>query len=172
MRQGPRGAGGDAVPVPQAAGVVGLQGEALLARHEVLGALEEHQAPEPLEVEGRVGVPREPAGAALLGEAWQQRGALVAPASAAWKRGERGQSTKRGEGDTPGADPSVSATEGPPSPPVTRLAPPWARPRWVSPWTSMGRSSPRSMKMWLWGDMGLTGMKSLCCAAALMLEEG
>lgn len=80
----PRRARGQPCPVPQAAGVVGLHAQGLLAHHEVLGALEEDQALELLEVERGVRVPGEPEGAAFSGKSCLQLGAGVAPAAAAW----------------------------------------------------------------------------------------
>lgn len=89
VHHGPCCARGYAVPVSQAAGVVGLQGEGLLAQHEVFGSFEEHQAPELLEVEGCVGVAGQAVGTALLGEARHQGGATVFPASTTWDGEER-----------------------------------------------------------------------------------
>lgn len=81
--ESPGRARGQPCPVPQAAWVVGLHAQRLLAHHEVLGAFEEDEAAELLEVESGVRVPGQPQGAAFSGKSCLQLGARVAPASAA-----------------------------------------------------------------------------------------
>lgn len=88
MGESPGRGRGQPCPVPQAAGVIGLHAQRLLAHHEVLGAFEEDEPPELLEVERRVRVPREAQGAAFAGKSRLQLGARIAPASATCGNGE------------------------------------------------------------------------------------
>ena len=78
-RHRPVGALGQAAPVAQLAGVVGLRAQRVQVQHRVAGALEEDHVTERGVVEGAVRVAGQPQLAALPGEARVQRAARVAP---------------------------------------------------------------------------------------------